>query len=63
MQLNQQELKIVDEFRQSRKTVVLTILFTDIVGYTKFTESSDDIQSNHIRKIHDDLFNKIDCEI
>ena len=59
LQLNQQGLKRVDEFRQSRKIAVLIILFTDIVGYTKFTESAGDIQSNHIRKIYDDLFFKI----
>ena len=57
--LNPQELQKVDAFRKSRKTAVLTLLFTDIVEYTKFTEAVSDVKSNQIRGIHDKLFNDI----
>ena len=59
LQINPQEIKKVDEFRKSKKTAILTILFTDIVGYTKFTEAVGEEKSNQIRSLHDKLFTDI----
>ena len=56
LNLNPKELQKVDEFRQSRKTAVLTILFTDIVGFTEFIETVGDSKSQEIKRIHDELF-------
>jgi class 3 adenylate cyclase len=56
LNLNHQELKRVDEFRQSRKTAVLTILFTDIVGFTELIEIAGDNKSQEIKQFHDELF-------
>ena len=56
LNLNHQELKRVDEFRQSRKTAVLTILFTDIVGFTELIETAGEHKSQEIKQIHDKLF-------
>ena len=38
LQINPKEIQKVDEFRKAKNTAILTILFTDIVGYTQFTE-------------------------
>ena len=54
--INPQEIKKVDEFRKSKKTAILTILFTDIVGFTQFIEETGEGKANEIRKIHDELF-------
>ena len=54
--INPQEIKKVDEFRKSKKTAILTILFTDIVGFTQFIEENGEGKANEIRKIHDELF-------
>ena len=56
LQFNPQEIKKVDEYRKSNKTAILTILFTDIVGYTEFTEEIGEEKSNQIRNLHDKLF-------
>jgi class 3 adenylate cyclase len=55
MRIDQQELNAVDKFRQSRNTSVLTIMFTDIQGFTRLTEERGDAFSNEIRKTHDGL--------
>ncbi len=47
------ELSAVDRFRQSRKTSVLTVMFTDIEGFTRFTEEAGDEASDRFRKLHD----------
>ena len=56
--LNQKEIQQIEQFRQSNKTAVLTILFTDIVGFTKFTEDAGEKISTEFRHIHDELFTK-----
>ena len=57
--LNNQELQKVDAFRKLTDTAVLTILFTDIVGFTKLNEKFGDIETNRIRGIHDKVFSDI----
>lgn len=49
------ELSLVDQFRQSRNTSVLTIMFTDIQGFTRLTEERGDAFSNEMRKSHDSI--------
>lgn len=49
------EYQSVDEYLKQSKTSVLTILFTDIAGYTEYTDKNGDAKSNEIRKIHDDI--------
>lgn len=52
-ELSPEELSKVDRFRQARKTSVLTILFTDIEGFTRFTEQRGDQASDNLRREHD----------
>ena len=59
LQINPKEIKKVDEFRKAKKTAILTILFTDIIGYTEFTEKVGEEKSNQIRNLHDKLFTDI----
>ena len=49
------ELSLVDQFRQSRNTSVLTIMFTDIQGFTRLTEEKGDAFSNEMRRTHDSI--------
>ncbi len=53
--INEKELQQVDRFRQSRNTSVLTIMFTDIEGFTRLTEERGDAYSDAVRKTHDGL--------
>ncbi len=55
MNLNETDLSQVDQFRQSRNTSVLTIMFTDIQGFTRLTEEKGDAYSNEVRLAHDAL--------
>ncbi len=49
------ELSLVDQYRQSRNTSVLTIMFTDIQGFTRLTEERGDAFSNEMRRAHDSI--------
>ncbi len=51
--IDSSELSLVDQYRQSRNTSVLTILFTDIQGFTRLTEERGDAFSNEMRRAHD----------
>src|SRR5271170_1220617 len=53
--IDQSELNLVDGFRQSRNTSVLTIMFTDIQGFTRLTEERGDGFSNEVRRTHDGI--------
>ena len=55
LRIDQNELNAVDKFRQSRNTSVLTIMFTDIQGFTRLTEERGDAYSNEVRKSHDGI--------
>jgi len=50
------EIEKIEKFRRSKRTAVLTILFTDIVGFTQFTEDAGESTSSKFRHIHDELF-------
>jgi class 3 adenylate cyclase len=45
----------IEKYRQTRKTSVLTIMFTDIVGYTQFTYDAGEVASAKLRHIHDEI--------
>src|ERR1035438_7630201 len=55
LRIEESELNLVDRFRQSRNTSVLTIMFTDIQGFTRLTEERGDAFSNEVRQTHDSL--------
>ncbi len=55
LRIDDTELNLVDRFRQSRNTSVLTIMFTDIQGFTRLTEERGDGFSNEMRRDHDSL--------
>ena len=50
LQINPKEIQKVDEIRKAKNTAILTILFTDIVGYTQFTEKVGEEKTNEIRR-------------
>jgi class 3 adenylate cyclase len=54
-QITEKEMVVVDAFRLGQRTSVLTIMFTDIKGFTQTTERKGDDHSNKLRKLHDDL--------
>jgi class 3 adenylate cyclase len=47
------EITSIDEFRRKRDTAVLTIMFTDIKGYTHLTETKGDSYAQSLRQEHD----------
>lgn len=55
LRIDEQELNLIDRFRQSRNASVLTIMFTDIQGFTRLTEERGDAFSNEMRQAHDAL--------
>jgi class 3 adenylate cyclase len=40
--INSEDIQSIDHYRKSRNTAVLTIMFTDIKGYTSLTERRGD---------------------
>lgn len=53
--LSKKELLSVDNYRKVRETSVLTVMFTDIKGFTSLTEKNGEVFSEKIRKTHNDL--------
>ena len=53
--LTHDDIDRIEKYRQTRKTSVLAILFTDIVGYTDFTYRSGEQASARLRHIHDEI--------
>ncbi len=60
--LGRAELESVDRFRRLRETAVLTIMFTDIVGYTELTEARGEQHANEVRRLHDDVLESVITE-
>lgn len=50
------EVRRAAEFCRTHNTAVLTILFTDVVGFTEFTESAGEVAASSLRRLHDSLF-------
>src|SRR5580700_2702401 len=55
LNIDQNEMNLVDKFRQSHNASVLTIMFTDIQGFTRLTEERGDAFSNEVRRAHDGI--------
>lgn len=53
------ELKSIDSFRRRTDTAVLTVMFTDIEGFTELTDSRGEEHANRVRRIHDDVLEGI----
>ncbi|MCK4653378.1 MAG: hypothetical protein KAU01_02925, partial [Candidatus Cloacimonetes bacterium] len=53
--LSDKELSTVDKYRKLRETSVLTIMFTDIKGFTQLTEEKGESFSINIRQTHDSI--------
>ncbi|MDA1104836.1 MAG: adenylate/guanylate cyclase domain-containing protein [Gemmatimonadetes bacterium] len=55
LELGAAELASVESFRRLKETAVLTIMFTDIVGFTQLTDEKGEQHSNEIRRLHDEV--------
>lgn len=55
LNISPQELNSIDDFRRSQDTAVLTVMFTDIQGYTRLTETEGEVYSADLRKHHDEI--------
>ena len=53
--LTENDIEVIDQFRRTKSTAVLTILFTDIKGFTNLTEEKGEAYSNKIRHHHDNI--------
>lgn len=49
------EIASVESFRRLKDTAVLTIMFTDIVGFTQLTDERGERFSNEARRLHDEV--------
>jgi len=49
----------VDEYRRLKNTAVLTIMFTDIQGFTEFTERAGEARANEFRRRHDEILHNV----
>ena len=55
LELGDDEIASVETFRRRKDTAVLTIMFTDIVGFTQLTEDRGEQHSNEVRRLHDEV--------
>lgn len=53
------ELDAVEHFRKGKRTAILAILFTDIVGSTAATEKLGEEVYRRLRHLHDELFMRV----
>ena len=54
-----QEINIIEKYMKECNASVLTIMFTDIKGFTQMTEEKGDVYSNKIRNTHDEIMYEI----
>lgn len=59
--LSSEEIDKIEDFRKSKHTAVLVILFSDIINSTYATENLGEQSYSKLRHIHDELFNRIMC--
>ena len=55
LNLSQDEISSIDEFRKKKNTAVLTIMFTDIEGFTSLTEEKGEEYVHVLHEYHDDI--------
>ena len=53
--LSELELSSIDEYRKKRNTAVLTIMFTDIQGFTNLAETRGDTKVHELHEYHDGI--------
>jgi len=58
IKISKEELSSVDSFRKGRDTAVLTVMFTDIQGFTLMTETKGEVYSAEIRDQHDAILTR-----
>jgi class 3 adenylate cyclase len=56
--LTDEEIKNIDSYRQKTNTAVLTIMFTDIEGFTELTEEKGEAYVHKLSKHHDEILTK-----
>jgi class 3 adenylate cyclase len=55
LKITTEEIAHIDRFRKLKDTSVLTIMFTDIKGFTQMTEEKGEAYSTQIREHHDQI--------
>lgn len=55
LDLSQTELHSIDEYRKKRNTAILTIMFTDIQGFTALTENKGETYVHALHQEHDKI--------
>jgi class 3 adenylate cyclase len=53
------EIESVESFRRMKDTAVLTIMFTDIKGFTQLTDEKGERHSNEVRRLHDEVLERV----
>jgi class 3 adenylate cyclase len=56
--LTNDDIDRIEKYRQTKRTSVLAILFTDIVDFTCFTYEAGEAMSNKFRHVHDEIIIK-----
>ncbi len=59
IRFDNRDITAVDTYRKQKNTSVLTIMFTDIKGFTRLTEDKGDEYANRVRRLHDDTLRRI----
>ncbi len=57
--ISKNDIDKIKEFSRSKSTTVLTIMFTDIIGYTSFAENNNEEKVQEFRAEHDKRLNEI----
>lgn len=57
--ISRNDIDRIKEFSRSKSTTVLTIMFTDIIGYTSFAENNNEEKVQEFRAEHDKRLNEI----
>ncbi len=55
LNLSQNELNNIDKYRKEKNTAVLTIMFTDIQGFTALTENKGETYVHELHQSHDKI--------
>ena len=58
-QLTVQELISIDSYRKKTNTAVLTIMFTDIEGFTALTEEKGEAYVHKLNQSHDEIVKSV----
>lgn len=59
LHLDRKDIELVDTFRRQKDTSVLTIMFTDIKGFTRLTEEKGEKWATDLRRKHDEILHTV----